>query len=188
MKKSVLCLLLSVALASTFVFAQEQEKVETPKEDVMPQVSMLITGGLFKNQMMIMDLSKNLTTNQKYMLYSSNQKTSGGALALNLLVGFGVGSYIQGDTTGGTIGLIFDILSYGVVCLGATGSGETVAVGLLTKGISTIFQCIRAPLYAKKFNNALKQSLNLNSIAFDVVPVLSTDNSTEIAMACKIQF
>lgn len=45
-------------------------------------------------------------------------KSKGLPILLNILPGFGVGSYVQGDKVGGTIQLVADIVGYGIFLVG----------------------------------------------------------------------
>jgi hypothetical protein len=46
------------------------------------------------------------------------------ALGLNLLVGFGVGSFVQGDPGGGAVGLVGDVAAISLLALGIVFSGD----------------------------------------------------------------
>ena len=60
------------------------------------KVTTLIDGGLFKNHEAIADASALLTPEQKEAVYAENDKPWW-PFALNLGIGYGVGSYVQGD-------------------------------------------------------------------------------------------
>ena len=66
----------------------------------------------------IQKYSANLTEAEKYVLYEHNQMSGGNAAFINLCLGFGIGSYIQGDTTGGTISLVADLAGYAMILAG----------------------------------------------------------------------
>ncbi|MDR2491747.1 MAG: P13 family porin [Spirochaetaceae bacterium] len=53
--------------------------------------------------------------NNPFRMLSPMSISAGGAFAINLSVGFGLGSYIQGDVLGGTIGLLGEIIGLGLV-------------------------------------------------------------------------
>lgn len=66
------------------------------------------------------------TLDEKNSLYTDFEKSKGKAIGLNW-VGFGIGSFTQGDSLGGALGVTFDILGYGSMMVG-TGF---LAVGIV---------------------------------------------------------
>lgn len=66
----------------------------------------------------IQNYSANLTESQKYFLYENNKSNAMIPAAVNLLLGAGIGSYIQGDKVGGTISLLADLAGYGMYLIG----------------------------------------------------------------------
>ena len=99
-----------------------------------------------------------------------------GPFALNLVIGLGIGSYVQGDKVGGTTGLVWDLLNYSAFGIAAaiaasqagngnsSGAVTTVVVVNIIGGISIlagrIYQVIRPFSYYKK-NVALLESFYL---------------------------
>lgn len=59
--------------------------------------SELIKQNLFKNQDKIQEISQNLTPDEKAALLAEHQKDPGGPIFVNLVIGFGIGSFIEGD-------------------------------------------------------------------------------------------
>jgi hypothetical protein len=94
---------------------------------------------------------------------------------LNFILGFGIGSYVQGDTTGGTIGLCLDLSGLALVVSGAIIYANAVVTSedpFTTKGIvayfaggamllgSRIFQLVRPFTYANSFSVAVVPNVN----------------------------
>lgn len=124
---------------------------------------------------------------------------------LNLFVGFGVGSYVQGDTTGGVIGTVGEIAPYAVLCAATAkytndlmnpAITEEKAMKLSQKYATTstlcalavlgvrIFECIR-PF---TFEEDLAASIGARDINFAAIPVPTSASNVDIALNCKIDF
>lgn len=106
MRKMVFFLLLVVI--SGFACADESESGNRENEEAFLTVSMLIKDNLNKNFFQIQQESLNLTNSQRLMLYGLHENRFGTPLAFNLLLGFGIGSFVQTDTVGGIVGLAGD--------------------------------------------------------------------------------
>ncbi|MDR2491825.1 MAG: P13 family porin [Spirochaetaceae bacterium] len=98
--------------------------------------------------------------NNPFRMLSPMSIPAGGAFAINLSVGLGLGSYIQGDVLGGTIGLLGEIIGLGLVIGGSvmaasvsitdtqynetiTGASVMVIGGSVIFLGTRIFECIR---------------------------------------------
>jgi hypothetical protein len=108
------------------------------------------------------------------------------AFGLNLVVGFGVGSFVQGDTIGGVIGLTTEAASFGILIYGILNPRieehefnlgwptylsytETTAsisrlvwVGIAGMTASRVFQLYRPFSYARRMNIAFVPALDHN--------------------------
>lgn len=126
---------------------------------------------------------------------------------LNTIVGFGVGSYVQGDTTGGIIGTSGELVSLGLIIAGSvktvmdtanlevdgygvdpsdipmTGTIITAVGSIALMGVR-IFEMIRPFSYEKK----LATAMGAEDIKFNVAPVLTSANNMDLALNCKISF
>lgn len=127
---------------------------------------------------------------------------------LNAFVGFGVGSYVQGDTTGGAIGTTGELVSLGLVIAGSVKtavdtaanlevdeygyvSGDIPMTGTILTAVGSIalmgvriFEMIRPFSYEKK----LATAMGAEDIKFNVAPVLTSANNMDLALNCKISF
>jgi len=147
----------------------------------------------------IADMTSGLSSMQRSMLFESNKKSSTVPFVVNLLVGFGIGSYIQGDTTGGNIALAGDLGSIGLFYGGyakalsavyssspyddTEGSGMMVAgmIGLL---MTRVFELIRPFSYATDYNMKLSNAL----MNISMVPVIDKNNDMLVRLAANINF
>lgn len=202
--KKLVCVCLCLLLMTAGVFAANN--------DVMT-VDLLLKSGLKKNQGQILSYSASLNDTDKMMLYSSHEKDTTLPFVLNLVVGLGIGSYVQGDTTGGTIALVGDVCSvaavgagYGMMIAATTAgsmdpnmnvihpdSGMALGAGILTAaGFAAmlgfrIYECIRPFTYAKKYNQNLMNALyGVPTMAF--VPVVQQEGELGMAVVAKVAF
>lgn len=128
-----------------------------------------------------------LTGAEKILVYQNSRKSPWGPFLLNWTVGFGIGSYVQKDTTGGGLGLVGDL---GGITLMATGflvelgqprptdyalgfarsystglfhlstpAGILVGSGALLMVVSRVFQMLRPFSYSEIYNQRLTQFL-----------------------------
>jgi hypothetical protein len=74
-------------------------------ETTFLEIQGLLKDGLNKNYDLIQQKASFLNPSEKLFLLDVHEKSMAMPFAVNLLVGFGIGSYIQGDTVGGTIQL-----------------------------------------------------------------------------------
>ena len=102
----------------------------------------------------------------------------GGAFALNFFLGFGIGSFVQGDKTGGIIGLVGDAIGVSLIYYGmlsafanifsmhsndnrSSYSGFLFAGSFIYIG-SRVFQLIRPWVYEYPENLAIEPSIDEN--------------------------
>ena len=114
MKKFILVLAITFAAINGTVFAQGTEA----SSDEYYSIKNLITTDLFENSSVIKEKSASLSTAQKVSLYDDTKKMPWLAFGLNTVVGFGIGSYVNGDKVGGTNQLVGEILGISFIGLG----------------------------------------------------------------------
>ncbi len=115
MKKVLLCL--GVCLCCVVGVFSEEISSEKSKESFF-SITTLLDEGLKKNKVEIMNESMFLTDFDRYSLYESHKNSAIGPFFLNLCLGFGIGSFVQGDNLGGGITLALDIVGSGFVTYG----------------------------------------------------------------------
>ncbi len=182
-------------------------------EDIL-KVSHLISDNFKKNYGEIISLSASLENQDRAFLYASFAKEPTVPFVINMLGGFGIGSYIQGDTTGGTIGLVgelgsiaagiggfFLMLGSGAFVdidnpdppplrMGMLGGGMTLFYGGIAAWIGfRLFECIRPFSYANNYNKMLRGML-YGVPVLSVVPVVPSMDLNDMGMAvvAKVSF
>jgi len=143
-------------------------------ESELGEVSDLIQENLFRNADKIEAVSGSLTEVERRMLYGQYEKNSQLPFVLNIALGFGLGSFIQGDTAGAVIALAGDTLGLALPLLGYaclmqnyygywsfTGGYELMYAGYAVLGITRVFESIRPFVFAKRYNTTLRRSLGL---------------------------
>ena len=150
--------------------------------DAYKDVSRMINNGYVRSDPeRIRTLATELSQEQKKSLYIWNKVSIPEGVLFNSLLGFGSGSFKQGDTGHGIIFLcgdtictgliIFDILRVSGENFNAAVSGDGKATdelpfalaGLLGALALRIWQTIRPIQYAKNYNQKLDYSLNFDS-------------------------
>jgi hypothetical protein len=111
--KKLMCLLLVVTLGLSSMLCAEETEGKANKESER-KVQKLIDDGLADNQAEITAAAALLSAAQKDALIKENSKGTW-PVVLNIFVGYGVGSWVEGDKVGGLVGSIGD----GVTELGA---------------------------------------------------------------------
>ena len=152
------------------------------KEAAYTQTALLIEDGLFNNQFLIEKQAVNLSPNERYSLYNSKKKETAVPFFLNLFLGCGIGSYVQGDVTGGTIGLVGELGANAVMITGIFMSIDETPASIITfcagaAGLIGIrvFEFVRPFSYTKKYNAVLKDSLLLDSASLSFAPIINPD-------------
>lgn len=195
MKKNALILIIMVVCAVS-MFADGRK--DLPSGSVL-KVKLLIDDGLFRNKEVIKEGSKTLSFDQKYELYQDNRKSVTGPFLLNLLVGYGIGSYVQGDTLPGVISTGVDVVGGAIFAAGffaslnaspgATNRGHETAllIGGVSLLCSRIFSCVSTFSFVNRYNNTLKDSLGFSDVSFYILPTIDDEND-KLAIACRIQY
>ena len=150
-----------------------------------------------------MTKSDSLSKAEKVNLYDDKKKNPWLAFGLNLAVGFGIGSFVNGDKKGGTTQLVGQILGcaftgvgYGLFIastgifniptdggyysepnygLFAAGVG-TIIGGVIVIGAYQIYGIVRAFTFTNSYNDTLKHSLGLTSTDISLLPVVDVVN------------
>ena len=216
MKKSLIIFILAI-FATCFIFAQETETVTsleqrkktvaetqnsapTENEIVLEYANYLFADGFLKgkNEKKISELSQFLTPEQRENFYEENEHLGIKPFLLNLLLGFGIDSFSQGDKAIGHLQFWGDVLGYGLMIPGmimvqeATDDLETspegstlVTIGSLVIVGVAIPACIRAWTFAADRNAKLRRALNVDENGKAVA--LSNKTVAEISFAPIIQ-
>jgi hypothetical protein len=186
--KKIICLLVVCAAFAGSIFAAETSDAQNDQQKTMEKIIVinhLITDGLEKNKAAIMVASQDLTLAEKYMVIDSNKKSAGVPFVCNWLLGFGIGSFIQHDTTVATGILGGELAGWALYFNGVSNlNTSTMTTGLLIYGGFQIFALIRPWVYTDRYNTTLKSALGADLPAVSFAPIVSLDNTYGIA--CKI--
>jgi len=176
--------------------------------DSTVKIAFLLEDGLWKNEKEIRNESINLNSMQKLMLYEDYKKSAGVPFVCNFLLGFGIGSFVQKDYTGGFIGLGGDLLGYIVMLSGFSMTAEetyysngyyytqdvitddglnTVATGMIIFLGVRVFELIRPFSYSNNYNKQLRKDIGFYNISFKIEPVIS-EGISKIDASFKINF
>ena len=204
MKKLLMILAVAIAtmVGGSALFAQE---TASSSSDNYFTVKALIEDDLFDNKALILTKSDSLSKAEKVNLYDDSKKNPWLAFGLNLAVGFGIGSFVNGDKKGGTTQLVGQILGdvfVGAGCglwyvgtflriraldpdypgdttlptiLTATGVGLMVGGAVACLGYQ-IYGIVRAFTFTANYNDTLKQSLGITSTDISLLPVVDVVN------------
>lgn len=206
MKKMLLGLL--VALVAVNLFAQTEAEAKK-KEEADPYMVDSVIRTQFKSdfgKQRVYELSEKLNDNQRYWLYDENEKNAVCPSLLNLFLGYGIGSFVQGDSKGGVTQLLMslggDVLFWTGFGIGVSetvtnNAQSTAGAIIMLSGLglnlaSSIIGCIRPWGYANKYNRDLKHSLRLYdspwmSATPQLTPIIDPVNQN-YGLVAKISF
>lgn len=194
--KKICFLLIILCISVSAVFASDYYSV-----------SSMIDKNLDKNFYQINQAAMTLSQNEKIMLINEHEKSATLPFVVNLIVGAGIGSYIQGDTVGGTIGLVGEAVGLCAItggylmavydALDTMDTTETyvpdptgtivMAAGAAIWAGARIFELIRPFTYTSSYNKKLNSAVySAPQMAF--VPYTADGESLGLAMATTIKF
>jgi len=149
-------------------------------------IQYLINDGLKKNKKEIQKESLYLPYNDVQDLYNKNKKNARGCAALSGTVGFGVGSYIQGNKAFGITQTLLDGLGASFLIFVNNN------VGGYTMVISRIAGLIVPFIYQQSYNKALAEALNNNyfhfSYSIDPLIVPKDGGAPAVGLAFNLRY
>lgn len=192
MKKPLV--LLCVLLVSLSVLSAADSSVAS--------ISLMIDSDLFANHDAIGKESANLSDLEKMTLFSMHEDSPTIPFVVNLLVGGGIGSFIQGDTQGGFRALLTEVVGLGLYAVGvadvyssaangveaSAGGAAMVLIGASVLLGGRIYECIRPFSYSKAYNNQLHSALRGKAEIFVTPVITSVDNKMALGMVGKVSF
>ena len=195
MRKRILVVLVLALLCTFFVFA-----------DAYKDANKYLRANLSdQNLQKVAELAPQLTQDQKEYLYKWNKVDTVMPFAMNLVLGFGSGSFSQGDDGMGILFLVLDtactgIVIYDIVATGwdnfvnsISGKGDTTKelkaskIALIAAAGIRVWQSIRPFTYANRKNTKLKSALGLDGTTVAFAPIV-TDEGMGIALSAKIRY
>ena len=123
---------------------------------------------------------------EAYLQYEMLKVDPWGPFVLNLLLPFGIGSHVQGDTTGGSVvtvghlaGALGILLAYGTE-LDPSGAVGTAAIGVSI--VASLAAIVMPFTYANAANEKLRQDLGLS-----VTGVPWDERGITVTLAAKLE-
>lgn len=140
------------------------------------QTARLIDEDPVDNEDRIRRSATGLSDSQRTNLYMASEVSAGGPFALNLLLGAGIGSFVQGDTTGGLIGLGGELTGLALILAGEDSAPVTIGAILFVG--TRIFELVRPWTYASSHNAALRRALlaSEDGPSFQLSPTVVADS------------
>jgi hypothetical protein len=165
---------------------------------IQEYVQKLIEKDLKKNKEEIQKLSFHLSPSDKIALYEKNQTYLSdplGYAVLNVLPGFGLGSYTQGDITSGIILSVADVVGWGLAYTAFVMTYDYDIGGYVEAAVSYwIVRCIAgsiAPIvHQSGYNKTLKETLNINdNISYSIDPlIIPKDGPPAVGLALNLRY
>ncbi|MDH4263795.1 MAG: P13 family porin [Spirochaetia bacterium] len=144
----------------------------------------LIVSDLSGNKDLISNIAANYSNDERNSLFSVMEKEPIKPFLINALIGYGLGSFTQGDRPGGKTALYGELGSIGAIILGGTSvvlgsvsyiipltvfGGIFLTGGIIGLVVFKVYEMIRPFFYSDSFNTQLRESLRL---AFTVKPYI----------------
>lgn len=209
MKKIIFALALTFSVFNASLFAQNAEN----DKNKLNEVAVEYTNWIFEkskwytetNEDKLHELSGYLTPEQRTFFYEENEKSGVKPFLLNLLVGFGVGSFVQDDRGMGTLQLIGSTLGLGLLIGGSAwnissviekqefvfvpGAIVMIGIGSFVQFVSLTIGCIRPWILAHNRNSKLRKILCVDekNTGISFSPIISPVEN-EYGFMAKISF
>lgn len=167
----------------------EQQRASQKIGD-MALIEHLIEKDLEGNWDEIVELAENLTEDERWEIYEKCEKSGGKYFALNLLLGFGIGSFAQGDKENGLRQLCFTCAGISLICAGMNVPSMSMVFVPIGAGFcigATVLGCIAPWTFAANRNESLQECLGLSVESFAFAPVIDVDGKT-FGLVAKINF
>lgn len=137
----------------------------------------------------INSLSGELSLSDNLQIYNTYKKDAASPFIINLFLGFGAGSFYQGDVAGGIVGLVGELACYGsliyinldAISRNPNLSFEEFALANIIIPITVIgirlFEVIRPFFYSNEYNNKLRRALTpKHKLSAVLAPTVNNDN------------
>lgn len=201
--KKVTLVVICMVLLGGYCFAEDFSESFFTVQSLLDQRK-----GLKKNFNEIKLEAVNLTATERQVLFDDFKRSPWLGFGLNMLPGFGIGSFVQGNIGIGFLGLFGDLISVPLV-LGGIGMavslplletfltlgisrGEAtkgIGVGMMTVGLvlfvgSKLITGISAFTYISKQNAKLEDALGVQGLAYHFLPAIDmNDKGLELTLA-----
>ena len=132
-----------------------------------------------------------LMADRKY--YDEHKKDAVLPLVLNFFLGFGIGSFVEGDDMGGLIMAGTQVLGFAMAMYGSTrlsnAHGEWLcAYGVMMMVASRIWGFIRPWTYASKYNDDLREKIaagDIRPVSIDAFPAVDASGALAGGMTVR---
>lgn len=108
--------------------------------------------------------SQEAESDRAHLQYEMQKVDPWGPFVLNLLLPFGIGSFVQGDTTGGLIVAGGQVAGAGLMLVGLTSetpSGAMTLIGVGVYSVASIMGLVFPHTYANAANEKLRKDLGI---------------------------
>lgn len=189
LKKLILLVLFVFCFLSDGFSQENSDERKMSKKDAYQNMMYYIKNNFDTDsgKKVVYTLSENFTFEERMMIYEDNKKEATGPFFLNLFLGFGIGSFTQGDKLNGARqlglslgGIAVDVIGYALVFSAASqvNNGNDNIPGQFYPGVmlcaagtcmligSTVVGCVKPWTYANKYNNELKTALRVNNASW----------------------
>ncbi len=162
-----------ILLSVTFRLAYSQDN-DKGNENFL-EIQVMINDDLDYHYNSIFQKSARLTSTQKLFIYDDKSESAVGPFFLNLFIGFGVGSWVQGHTTDGLIGTLGQLGGFALIYSRENG---LVTIGAITFLTSYVCGLILPFTSASSFNSKLKSALRMSDLSsISIRPTLNLANN-----------
>lgn len=161
------------------VYEDEGEGIQSDP-NAMSRILLMLRGGLVQNRDFIRRESENVSLEDRQILYSTHRKGTFGYIVLNTLLGYGVGSFVQGSPAMGIPLLLMDLGATGLIVSSVvvtdSQNDDMLTLGVGLYACATILGVIMPIVYTHKYNRTLKGALRLDEPASISMRPLILDN------------
>ncbi|MDR2554521.1 MAG: hypothetical protein LBC64_03740 [Fibromonadaceae bacterium] len=194
---------------SNFVVVPQQQSTNMEQR---AKVQWYINNGVEKHKEEIKREALSLSYMDRTDLYNENKKSNLGYFALNVVPGFGFGSYIQGDIRSGIIFSIADIIGWGLGMWAYQLYNESKSTddpyygysdgfnlvysyyfgffSAITLVGNRVFGWMITSNYAKKYNKSLDVALNSNNnVSYSIDPlIVPRDGTPAVGLVFNLRY
>jgi len=173
---------------------QPQSQFQSPPPDQWKKVQKLIIqnlieDGVEKNKREIQMESVYLSPDDIDDLYEKNKKGAGVSALLGGTIGFGIGSYMQGNIAIGITQSILDVFSYINIIADTDMFRNEPAIIIITQVVSRITGAVAPFVYQSNYNDALRSALRRNSLSYSIDPlIIPKDGAPAVGLAFNLRY
>ncbi len=180
--------------------------INTGFSDERSDLKKMIRHDLDQNYQSVQNELRKYSAQEKLDLYQELELSPGGPVFLNIIPGFGLGSFVRGDKQGGWIQFAGNAmglsLAFGGIALFGNNSTDPntwdaranlaynmALMGALLNFTAQIYGIVRAVRYTRASNKKLKKLLTDESLSFEFSPLLeSTPDQNRAGIQFSLRF